>query len=530
MIRARWDDWVNEARLRKLTEENKELAQNLKKDLDSQRRPAAPKPAVNSSKKKAAGSDLSSTRGSEERHSSVPAMGRGQKRGRDYEIEKVGSETSSLPSVYPRSAMSFPSASSHSTPYVSPTSCPSSSEPTIQGNDETTAETSPLVSPIFPNLRRKAKKDNGKASETVQPRLKLKRKNEASEDNIQKVVKKEPKASKEPKAPKEPKVPKELKAPKELKEPKEPKGIHDQSEEAQHHEEAISPSILPLTKVRSSPKRRKTSHQLESSISTRSSSTSEAHLTAEEILAAPLPREPRSRMLSQEAKGSTFRAKKPTKVHPQLRKLSAYDPCNSRKRSFFNDQHSSLKLMVAGVPKEGALHPNSCPSIASDPKISLSQFGAPSDDPKLEAEESLLAPKVNCKLQEETFHSRPAIRLLVPDNLKAILVDDWEHVTKDLMLVPLPSKTPVNLILDTYFEGEKGKRRLGSAEADLLEEVVAGMKMYFDKALGRILLYRFERQQFFETKQLWEAGTGEWEGKGPGDVYGAEHLSRLFGK
>lgn len=48
-----------------------------------------PKAAAASAKKKAAGSDLSSTRGSEERHA-TPVTGRGQKRGRDYEIEKVG--------------------------------------------------------------------------------------------------------------------------------------------------------------------------------------------------------------------------------------------------------------------------------------------------------------------------------------------------------------------------------------------------------------------------------------------------------
>ena len=118
----------------------------------------------------------------------------------------------------------------------------------------------------------------------------------------------------------------------------------------------------------------------------------------------------------------------------------------------------------------------------------------------------------------------------MPDHLKSILVDDWENVTKNLSLVPLPSKTPVNQILTNYFDEEKGKRRLGSAEADLLEEVVAGVKEYFAKCLGRILLYRFEREQFFEVRQLWENGVGKWEGKGPGDVYGAEHLCRLFGK
>ena len=78
-----------ETRLRKFNAENKELAQNLKKDLDAQRKPASSKSMTNSKVRKALGSELSSTRDSEER-SSVPAMGRGQKRGRDNEIEKVG--------------------------------------------------------------------------------------------------------------------------------------------------------------------------------------------------------------------------------------------------------------------------------------------------------------------------------------------------------------------------------------------------------------------------------------------------------
>ena len=121
------------------------------------------------------------------------------------------------------------------------------------------------------------------------------------------------------------------------------------------------------------------------------------------------------------------------------------------------------------------------------------------------------------------------MRIHVPDHLKALLVDDWENVTKNMSLVPLPSEHPVNEILTTYFEEEKHKRRLGSAEADLLEEVVAGCKEYFEKCVGRILLYRFERQQYAEVRKLWEEGKGEWEGKNAGDVYGAEHLCRLFG-
>ncbi|KAK0316669.1 Esa1p-associated factor [Friedmanniomyces endolithicus] len=84
-----WDDWVPQERLRKFTDENKELASNLKKDMDAQRRAASGRPASTSTtKKRPYGSDLagSSARGSEDRSSAVPQPPRGgTKRGREIE-------------------------------------------------------------------------------------------------------------------------------------------------------------------------------------------------------------------------------------------------------------------------------------------------------------------------------------------------------------------------------------------------------------------------------------------------------------
>ncbi|KIV98113.1 hypothetical protein, variant [Exophiala mesophila] len=130
--------------------------------------------------------------------------------------------------------------------------------------------------------------------------------------------------------------------------------------------------------------------------------------------------------------------------------------------------------------------------------------------------------------KEDNYYNRPSIRISIPDHLKSLLVDDWENVTKSLLLVPLPSKAPANYILDEYFNEEKLNRRLGSVEADILLEFVAGLKTYFEKAIGKILLYRFERAQLAEVRKLWESGQHkDWEGRGPGDCYGAEHLTRM---
>lgn len=78
----------------------------------------------------------------------------------------------------------------------------------------------------------------------------------------------------------------------------------------------------------------------------------------------------------------------------------------------------------------------------------------------------------------------------MPDHLKAALVDDWENVTKNQQLVPLPHKAPAETVLDDYLAYERLHREEGSASLDILEETVAGLREYFNKCLGRILLYR----------------------------------------
>jgi hypothetical protein len=221
-------------------------------------------------------------------------------------------------------------------------------------------------------------------------------------------------------------------------------------------------------------------------------------------------------------------------LHPKLRKLERKDAAHQRMRKFYSNVNPKGKYMLAGYTEDSlhpltSEHPKAKKRRSSEPGL---LFHNPANNPALslsDVEECTLTSSIG--FQEEAFHAKPSVRLVIPDHLKAMLVDDWENVTKNLQLVPLPAKEPVNKILSDYFEQEKGKRRLGSAEADILEEVVQGVREYFDKCIGRILLYRFEREQFFEIRSLtWEGSQKQWEGKGPADVYGAEHLCRLFGE
>lgn len=131
-----------------------------------------------------------------------------------------------------------------------------------------------------------------------------------------------------------------------------------------------------------------------------------------------------------------------------------------------------------------------------------------------------------------------------------MLVDDWENVTKNQQVVPLPHPHPVDQILDDYLAYERPHRDPGSASLDILDETIAGLREYFDKCLGRILLYRyvifnpdlcserrvltnpasFERQQYIELYKQWQAAKSEDKHKSAVDTYGPEHLCRLLGE
>lgn len=88
--RIRWDDWVPQDRLRKLNDENRELANSLKKELEAMRRGSQTQKAAPTSHKKKP--EVGSTRGSEGRETPVQSSTSmaGRKRGRDFEVERVG--------------------------------------------------------------------------------------------------------------------------------------------------------------------------------------------------------------------------------------------------------------------------------------------------------------------------------------------------------------------------------------------------------------------------------------------------------
>lgn len=112
-------------------------------------------------------------------------------------------------------------------------------------------------------------------------------------------------------------------------------------------------------------------------------------------------------------------------------------------------------------------------------------------------------------------------------------MDDWEFVTKRNLLVPLPRKPNVEDILSSYRSHylSSKKDQKASRPPAVLDEVLDGLKAYFNKALGNNLLYRFERAQYVQQRKDWNVAQEGNEDKAmePSKVYGAEHLLRLFG-
>jgi MRG len=65
----------------------------------------------------------------------------------------------------------------------------------------------------------------------------------------------------------------------------------------------------------------------------------------------------------------------------------------------------------------------------------------------------------------------------------------------------------------------------------VLPTIVSGLKVYFDKALGSNLLYRFERPQYAEMRKRFVTGPTVQvnQEREMSAIYGAEHLLRMIG-
>ncbi|KAJ3170722.1 Esa1p-associated factor [Geranomyces variabilis] len=119
---------------------------------------------------------------------------------------------------------------------------------------------------------------------------------------------------------------------------------------------------------------------------------------------------------------------------------------------------------------------------------------------------------------EEFVPELPNLKLSVPDLLKACLNQDHHKVVQEQQLIPLPRTPSVSSILAEYMEVTLANT---DADADEVEAVVDGLKLYFNTGLKNILLYRSERPQLNALLKKTPKAQAC-------DIYGCEHFLRLF--
>ncbi|KAJ3055273.1 Esa1p-associated factor [Rhizophlyctis rosea] len=146
---------------------------------------------------------------------------------------------------------------------------------------------------------------------------------------------------------------------------------------------------------------------------------------------------------------------------------------------------------------------------------------------------------------DDTEELSASFKIDIPPNLLAVLQEDGNMIRED-KLVPLPRTPNIRTILSSYrtFALESAPPPPGGLDA--LDSVITGLQTYFEAAIGTVLLYQNERQQHNavsrklfpnqgprkRTKGDIAAGKNidltQIKGETVSDVYGAEHLLRLF--
>eukprot|EP00899_Mesostigma_viride_P012899 jgi/Mesvir1/2160/Mv16673-RA.1 len=129
--------------------------------------------------------------------------------------------------------------------------------------------------------------------------------------------------------------------------------------------------------------------------------------------------------------------------------------------------------------------------------------------------------KLGLTTEAEAGPGGRVIKIPFPSILKRQLVADWNQVAKEGKLYELPRSPCVREIIATYQE----KKSAGSdaAAKETLDEIMEGLRSYFNSSLHCMLLYATERAQYDEHVPADDSCS-------PSDVYGVEHLMRLMVK
>ncbi|KAH0514424.1 Mortality factor 4-like protein 2 [Microtus ochrogaster] len=111
---------------------------------------------------------------------------------------------------------------------------------------------------------------------------------------------------------------------------------------------------------------------------------------------------------------------------------------------------------------------------------------------------------------------RLIVELKLPQELKSCLVEDWELINKHKQLFQLPAKKNVDTILAEYVTFVKSQGKTDNREYSI-DELVYGIREYFNRMLGTQLLCQFKKPQYAEIHLAYSHIPMS-------QVYGAPHL------
>lgn len=116
---------------------------------------------------------------------------------------------------------------------------------------------------------------------------------------------------------------------------------------------------------------------------------------------------------------------------------------------------------------------------------------------------TLKTPSYVCK--QDDFLKLHEIKIRVPDELKPILVDDWELIVNQSQLLKLPPKYSIDRILNEYYFSKKQSTKLPlNHTIEGYENFILNIKRYFNFLIEKDLLYPMEVEQLAYLKLNYE--------------------------
>jgi len=119
---------------------------------------------------------------------------------------------------------------------------------------------------------------------------------------------------------------------------------------------------------------------------------------------------------------------------------------------------------------------------------------------------------------DDSYQLKCDISIKIPDELRQILEEDYQNICISNRLVHLPPSYNVEHLLNDYRSHKIDMK----FDKNVINEVVEGLKCYFNSVLPTKLLYKSERSQYDDVNKNCTKKASE--------LYGTIHFLRLFVK